>query len=132
MSESLPNSSVRNRVYQYEWNGDSLLNPIRILDLPATPGPNHPGGKLVIGKDGYLYTVIGDLNNEGLLQNIKGENILTDTSVIIRIDPTSGKAPEDNPFFNLKPTHNARNALLCIKLCELAEESNKLNRTLTV
>lgn len=107
LSESLPNSSVRNRVYQYEWNGDSLLNPIRILDLPATPGPNHPGGKLVIGKDGYLYSVIGDLNNEGLLQNIKGENTLTDTSVIIRIDPTNGKAPEDNPFFNLKPTHNA-------------------------
>jgi glucose/arabinose dehydrogenase len=107
LSESLPNSSVRNRVYQYKWNSDSLLNPLRILDLPATPGPNHPGGKLVIGKDGYLYTVIGDLNNEGLLQNIKGENILTDTSVIIKIDPTSRKAPEDNPFFNLKPTHNA-------------------------
>lgn len=110
LSESLPNNSVRNRVYQYELSRDSLLNPIRILDLPATPGPNHPGGKLVIGKDGYLYTVIGDLNNEGFLQNIKGKgkNILTDTSVIIRTDPTNGKAPNDNPFFNLEPTHNAK------------------------
>ena len=40
-----------------------------ILDLPATPGLNHPVGKIVIGLNGYPYTLIGDLNNEGKLQS---------------------------------------------------------------
>jgi aldose sugar dehydrogenase len=50
---------VRNRIYKYEWNEQShtLINPQLILDLPATPGPNHPGGKIAIGSDHYLYTV---------------------------------------------------------------------------
>src|SRR5919198_5854364 len=58
---------LRNRVYRYEWNGQnqSLVNPTLILDLPALPGPNHDGGKLVIGPDHYLYAVIGDLNHRG-------------------------------------------------------------------
>jgi hypothetical protein len=43
--------SVRNRLYRYAWNGASLVNPVLILDLPATPGPNHPAGKIVIGLD---------------------------------------------------------------------------------
>src|ERR1700730_11841778 len=64
---------LRNRVYRYEWNGQNqnLTNPALILDLPALPGPNHNGGKLVIGPDHYLYAVIGDLNHRGKLQNIK-------------------------------------------------------------
>jgi glucose/arabinose dehydrogenase len=50
---------VRNRIYKYQWNEQdhTLVNPQLILDLPATPGPNHPGGKIAIGKDHYLYTV---------------------------------------------------------------------------
>ena len=51
----------------------NLLNAQNILELPATPGPNHPGGKLVLDKEGNLFTIIGDLNNEGILQNIKDE-----------------------------------------------------------
>lgn len=48
-----------------------------------------------------ISTVIGDLNNEGLLQNVKGNSKITDTSVIIRINPLNGRAPDDNPFFNV-------------------------------
>jgi parallel beta-helix repeat protein len=46
---------LRNRVYRYEWNGQNqnLVHPTLILDLPALPGPNHNGGKLVIGPDHY-------------------------------------------------------------------------------
>ena len=62
---------IRNRGYKYQWNGKNLVDQKVILDLPAEPGPNHPGGKLVLGKDGYLYTVIGDLNNNGKLQNFE-------------------------------------------------------------
>ena len=55
---------LRNRVYRYDWNeqDQTLINPALILDLPGLPGPNHDGGKLLIGPDRYLYAVIGDLN----------------------------------------------------------------------
>ena len=59
-----------NRVYRYDWNAatGTLINGTMILDLPATPGPNHDGGVLVWDDvAGHLYAVIGDLNrNEGL------------------------------------------------------------------
>ncbi|HSD04346.1 MAG TPA: PQQ-dependent sugar dehydrogenase, partial [Nitrosopumilaceae archaeon] len=75
-----------NRIYQYTWNGNELVNPILIKDLPATPGPNHDGGAMVTGLYGDVYAVIGDLNRNGVLQNYpSGEP--DDTSVIIRIIP---------------------------------------------
>ena len=57
--------TLRNRVYRYNWNGESLINATLILDLPAIPGPNHNAGKLIIGPDHYLYVIIGDLNHDG-------------------------------------------------------------------
>ena len=93
---------LRNRVYRYEWNGQNqnLTNPTLILDLPALPGPNHNGGKLVIGPDHYLYAVIGDLNHRGKLQNIKDGPDPDDTSVILRVNPNDGSPAKDNPFIN--------------------------------
>jgi aldose sugar dehydrogenase len=71
-----------------------------ILDLPAEPGPNHDGGKIVIGPDGYLYAVIGDLNHDGQLQNFPDGPPPDDTGVIFRVDPEDGSAAPDNPFVN--------------------------------
>ena len=93
---------LRNRIYRYEWNGQNqnLVNPTLILDLPALPGPNHDGGKLVIGPDHYLYAVIGDLNHRGKLQNTNDGPDPDDTSVILRVNPNDGSAVKDNPFIN--------------------------------
>jgi aldose sugar dehydrogenase len=93
---------LRNRVYRYNWDeqNQNLVNPTLILDLPAFPGPNHDGGKLVIGPDHYLYTVIGDLNHRGKLQNIKDGPDPDDTSVIFRVNPNDGSAAKDNPFIS--------------------------------
>jgi glucose/arabinose dehydrogenase len=88
---------VRNRVYKYLWNGQTLLNPKLILDLPAE-GLNHPGGKLAIGPDHYLYAVIGDLNREGKLQNFVGGPEPDNTSVILRVNPDNGYPAKNNPF----------------------------------
>lgn len=95
-------TDLRNRVYKYTWDEQnrSLINPVLILDLPALPGPNHDGGKLVIGPDHYLYAVIGDLNHRGQLQNIKDGPPPDDTSVIFRVNPNNGSPAMDNPFIN--------------------------------
>src|SRR5215217_7299544 len=92
------NGELRNRVYKYQWNGQSLVNPTLILDLPAGPGTNHQGGKMVIGPDGYLYVVVGEMQREGHLQNIQSGDAPDDTGVIFRINPEDGSAAPGNPF----------------------------------
>jgi glucose/arabinose dehydrogenase len=66
--EAAPYSPIRNRIYRYTWNasGLELENRTLILDLP----PVHNGGKLIIGPDGQLFSVTGDLNREGREQNM--------------------------------------------------------------
>ena len=50
-----------NCVYRYELLNNSLVNPKLLLSLPATPGPQHNGGRMLVGLDNDLYLVIGDL-----------------------------------------------------------------------
>ncbi|HSA74988.1 MAG TPA: PQQ-dependent sugar dehydrogenase [Candidatus Nitrosocosmicus sp.] len=89
---------LKNLVYKYTWNGQTLENPTPILDLPAIPGPNHDGGKLMIGPDNYLYGVIGDLNHDGMLQNFPEGPSPDDSGIIFRINATDGTPAADNPF----------------------------------
>jgi aldose sugar dehydrogenase len=96
-------SPLANRVYRYTWNGSALVSPNLILDLPATPGPNHDGGTMTFGPDGKLYVVIGDLNRDGQLQNFSGGPAPDNTGVIFRVND-DGSAPNDNPFFALGGT----------------------------
>jgi glucose/arabinose dehydrogenase len=56
-----------NRLYRYEFRNGTLVNPKLLLDLPATPGPIHHGGELIIGPDNALYVTVGDL--EGYSKN---------------------------------------------------------------
>ena len=92
--------TLRNKVYQYTWNGEGLVNPKLILDLPALPGPNHNAGKLVMGPDHYLYVIIGDLNHDGKLQNFLDGPEPDDTGVIFKVNPNDGSAAPNNPFVN--------------------------------
>ena len=99
-TESLGGSSLRNRVYSYEWDGKSLVAPKLILDLPALPGQNHDAGKLSIGPDGNLYAIIGELRHNGKLQNIEGGPAPDDTGVILRVNPSNGRGMPGGPFEN--------------------------------
>lgn len=89
---------LRNRVYKYSWNGQTLDDPTMLVDLPAIPGPNHDGGKLTIGPDNYLYGIIGDLNHDGKLQNFPDGPDPDDTGMIFRVNPNDGTPAPDNPL----------------------------------
>jgi aldose sugar dehydrogenase len=93
---------VKNKIYKYQWDDEErlLVNPTLILDLPATPGPDHVGGKMTMGPDNYLYVIIGDVKREGKLQNIVNGPDPDDTGVILRVNPENGSPAPDNPFIN--------------------------------
>src|SRR5215216_669605 len=77
---------IGNRLYRYEWVNDQLVNPILLLDLPATPGPRHNGGVVRIGPDNNVYVIIGDVDgHETLAQNQESGEEADGTSGILRI-----------------------------------------------
>lgn len=110
LTEITNDDSLRNKVYKFLWNGNELTNQQLLLDLPALPGPNHDGGKLVLEKsnksaiNNNLYVVIGDLNHRGILQNINSNDKPDDTGVIFRINSKDGSAIETNPFYSNSDT----------------------------
>ena len=57
------NDPLGNRLYRYDLDemNSTLVNPKLLLDLPATPGPAHNGGVVVIGPDNNVYVVVGDI-----------------------------------------------------------------------
>ena len=77
---------VGNRLYRYEWINNQLVNPILLLDLPATPGPRHNGGAVMIGPDNNVYLVIGDVDgHQTQAQNQESGGEPDGTSGILRI-----------------------------------------------
>ena len=77
-----------NCLYRYEFENNKLVNPKLLLSLPATPGPDHNAGKLLIGPDNNLYLTIGTVGTPGhqtQAQNVKGGPAPDGTSGILRI-----------------------------------------------
>lgn len=73
----------------------------RIILKVNQPFPDHNGGALQFGPDGYLYIALGDGGNpDDPLRN--GQNMDTLLAKILRIDinGTPYKVPPDNPFVN--------------------------------
>jgi glucose/arabinose dehydrogenase len=82
--------SLGNKIYKYEWDGDSLLNPVLLKELPSNV--SHNGGVMTVGLDNQVYAVIGDTLHYGLLQNkpiewLKGDDIdFKDNGVILQLE----------------------------------------------
>jgi len=78
-------------------------NSAQVLLTIDQPFPNHNGGMLAFGPDGYLYIGMGDGGSGGDPNN-NGQNLNTLLSKILRIDVNkseNGKPyaiPKDNPF----------------------------------
>jgi aldose sugar dehydrogenase len=90
-----------NRLYKYEYYNGKLINPKLLLDLPAIPvnkKGEHNGGKVIIGPDNNIYTVIGDVGaHRTQSQNIANGPAADGTSGIIRLTPTG--EPVGDPIF---------------------------------
>jgi len=81
-----------NRIYKYEWNGDELINPVLLKELPSNS--YHNSGAMVTDLDNQVYAVVGDTGKYGPLQNKSLEKIYPpdtvdymDTSVVLKVDP---------------------------------------------
>jgi glucose/arabinose dehydrogenase len=65
-----------------------------LLDLPALSiATNHNGGALQFGSDGKLYVGVGDNANSALAPDLSQP-----FGKLLRIEPSDGSAPADNPF----------------------------------
>jgi len=99
---------IGNRLYKYELVDNRLVNPLLLLNLPATspiPGHenNHNGGKVVIGPDNNVYVVVGDVGGRmGNIQNIMRGNSPDGTSGILRVTQ-DGKSVVNGPFGSSVP-----------------------------
>ncbi|MBK5228482.1 MAG: PQQ-dependent sugar dehydrogenase [Actinobacteria bacterium] len=95
-------------------DGNTVVARYRISDDPSRadpssaevilrveqPFPNHNGGHLAFGPDGYLYVGLGDGGGGGDPEG-NGQNTDTLLASILRLDvstPTAYDIPEDNPF----------------------------------
>ncbi|MDQ4066956.1 MAG: PQQ-dependent sugar dehydrogenase, partial [Thermoproteota archaeon] len=83
-----------NRLYRYELQGNQLVNPLLLLDLPALPGPHYNGGPVLIGPDNNVYVIIGDVGGHTtMVQNFENSQEADGTSGILRVGK-NGEIPE--------------------------------------
>jgi glucose/arabinose dehydrogenase len=81
----------------------------KILSLAHSHFPNHNGGQLQFGPDGFLYAGFGDGGGEGDPFR-SGQRLNTLLAKLIRIDPRPGggyRVPSGNPFTHRKGARGA-------------------------
>ena len=109
------NDPLGNMVYRYQLDDKKrLVNPKLMLDLPASPN-RHNGGPLLIGPDGNLYALIGDLNRSTKAQNYLNGTEPDGTSGILRITQDGKPVPNgsiigDQYPLNLYYAYGIRNS----------------------
>lgn len=86
ISSSVRQPATCNCLYRYELVNNKLINPKLMLSLPATPGPYHNGGKVIVGPDNNVYVTIGDVfGHRTRSQNFVNATDPDGTSGILRI-----------------------------------------------
>ena len=95
---------IGNRLYRYELIDNKLVNPLLLLNLPATSPivgheNNHNGGKVLIGPDNNVYLVVGDVGGRmGNIQNIMRGSSPDGTSGILRVTQ-DGKSVHNGLYY---------------------------------
>ncbi|MEX2236650.1 MAG: PQQ-dependent sugar dehydrogenase [Dehalococcoidia bacterium] len=93
---------------RFELNGDTIdLNSEDELMRFPRLGPDHNGGSIEFGPDGFLYMAIGDGGCCGDPFQ-KGQDIADIHGKVLRLDVSGGTAfgPPDNPFAGPIPGNN--------------------------
>jgi len=100
------------RISRFQSSGNSAdSNSETVLLLIEQPYPNHNGGPLAFGPDGYLYAGLGDGGSQGDPSK-NGQNKTALLGKILRIDVNNGNpyaVPSDNPFGNEVWAYGLRN-----------------------
>lgn len=84
-------------------NPDRAEGPGRIVLWVGQPYPNHNGGHIAFGPDGYLYVGLGDGGNAGDPEN-RAQDLYSLHGKMLRIDVNgtepgrNHRIPPDNPF----------------------------------
>jgi glucose/arabinose dehydrogenase len=96
--------------------GSSVLTSVPIVDGEVRaedrrtffrleqPYPNHNGGDLHVGPDGFLYYGLGDGGSAGDPLEA-GQDLTTPLGALLRLDPEGGDpyaVPADNPFLDVE------------------------------
>ena len=102
---SAPGVEQRSIVLEYALvNGIPTGAPDELFDVDQ-PFPNHNGGHLAFGPDGFLYASFGDGGSSGDPRN-NGQNLNTLLGKILRVDPSGASGyvnPATNPYVGGTP-----------------------------
>ena len=60
---------AKNKVYQYDWDGERLVNPVLIKEFIAQQNNDHHGGVMTTGLNNEVYFAIGDQGQLGVFEN---------------------------------------------------------------
>ena len=99
-------------ISRFQASGNSAdSNSEKVLLVIEQPYPNHNGGALAFGPDGYLYAGLGDGGSAGDPHK-NGQNTNVLLGKILRLDVNNGDPyaiPSDNPFGNEVWAYGLRN-----------------------
>jgi hypothetical protein len=105
----LPDGATVIAEFQASTSNPNLADPTeRVLLIVLQPFPNHNGGMIEFGPDGFLYIGMGDGGGANDPDN-RAQNVNDLLGKILRIDVdgSSGSlpysSPSDNPFFGATP-----------------------------
>ena len=89
----------RTVVLEYEVNDRGIIDEAsrRVLLEVEQPYPNHNGGHVVVGRDGYLYIGLGDGGDRGDPHG-HGQDTESLLGSILRIDPLGKEEGGDEPY----------------------------------
>ena len=100
------------RISRFQASGNIAdPNSEKVLMIIEQPYPNHNGGALAFGPEGYLYAGLGDGGLAGDPQK-NGQNTTSLLGKILRLGVNNGETysiPSDNPFGNEVWAYGLRN-----------------------